>query len=93
MNYVSVWSKNNKRNTFKERRQYNQWIPFTNNQNNTICIGRNEDDYQAVRAMIGYYKNNISVFNLNTFQFIKHDGHAIIVLYQNLKMDKKKILK
>ncbi|ETO02980.1 hypothetical protein RFI_34430 [Reticulomyxa filosa] len=73
MNYVSVWSKNNRRNTFKKREQYNQWIHFTNDQNNTICIGRNEDDYRGVRAMIGYYKNNISMFNLNTFQCIKHD--------------------
>ncbi|ETO22883.1 hypothetical protein RFI_14309 [Reticulomyxa filosa] len=82
-------------NYVNKRKQRNQWIPFTNNQNNTICVGKNEDYYQGVRAMVGYYKNNISMFNLNTFQFIKHDtlslmiGHAI----SKSKIGKDKIIK
>ncbi|ETO05853.1 WD repeat-containing protein [Reticulomyxa filosa] len=73
MKYVSIW--NNKNN-------YNKWIPFTDNQNNPIIIGRDKDRYEGVRAVIGgsnnnllfitYFKNNISIFDLNTFQFIKH---------------------
>ncbi|ETO04542.1 hypothetical protein RFI_32852 [Reticulomyxa filosa] len=63
--------------------KYNIWIPLTDNHNHSISIGRDEDQYLGVRAVIGgsnnhllfitYYKNNISVFDLNTFQFIKHD--------------------
>ncbi|ETO08002.1 hypothetical protein RFI_29387 [Reticulomyxa filosa] len=62
---------------------YNQWISFTDNDNHSIIIGRDNDNYIDVRALIGgsnnhllfitYLKNKISVFNLNTFQFIKHD--------------------
>ncbi|ETO35284.1 hypothetical protein RFI_01779 [Reticulomyxa filosa] len=53
------------------------------NHNNPIIIGRNDDDYHGVRAVIGgsnshllfitYSKNNISVFDFNIFQFIKDD--------------------
>ncbi|ETO22685.1 hypothetical protein RFI_14508, partial [Reticulomyxa filosa] len=64
---------------------YNQWIPFTDNHNHPIIIPRerDRDDYVGARALIGginnhllfitYKYNNISVFDLNTFQFIKHD--------------------
>ncbi|ETO01317.1 hypothetical protein RFI_36124 [Reticulomyxa filosa] len=80
MKYVSVWSnKSNKSNVLKN---YNQWIPFTDNQNHPIIIGRDDDNYIGMRAAIGgsknhllfitYWKNDISVFDLNTFQFIKH---------------------
>ncbi|ETO16012.1 hypothetical protein RFI_21348 [Reticulomyxa filosa] len=75
MKYVSVW--NNKSNN------YNQWVPFTDNHNHPIIIGRYQDNYTGVRALIGgsknhllfitYPRNNISVFDLNTFQFIQHD--------------------
>ncbi|ETO04231.1 hypothetical protein RFI_33168 [Reticulomyxa filosa] len=81
MKYVSVWS--NISNKLNELNNCNQWVPFTDNNNQRIIIGRNEDDYQGVRAVIGgsnnnllfitYLDNNISVFDLNTFQFIKHD--------------------
>ncbi|ETO34187.1 hypothetical protein RFI_02907 [Reticulomyxa filosa] len=81
MKYVSVWSNiSNKSNILKN---YNQWIPFTDNQNHPIIIGRDGDSYIGVRAVIGgsnnhllfitYWKNDISVFDLNTFQFIKHN--------------------
>ncbi|ETO35197.1 WD repeat-containing protein, partial [Reticulomyxa filosa] len=75
MKYVSVWS--NRSNN------HNQWIPFTDNHNHPIIIGKDENHYYiGVRAVIGgsngnllfiTYPNNISVFDLNTFQFIKHD--------------------
>ncbi|ETO08750.1 hypothetical protein RFI_28636 [Reticulomyxa filosa] len=82
MKYVSVWSNISKK--IKKLNNYNQWVPFTDNQNQPIIIGRDEyHNYQGVRAVIGgsnnhllfitCYSNNISVFNLNTFQFIKHD--------------------
>ncbi|ETO05776.1 hypothetical protein RFI_31620, partial [Reticulomyxa filosa] len=65
MKYVSVWSDDN------------------NNRNHPIIIGRDNDDYIGARALIGginnhllfitYLPKNISVFDLKTFQFIKHD--------------------
>ncbi|ETO33473.1 hypothetical protein RFI_03629 [Reticulomyxa filosa] len=80
MKYVSVWSNiSNKSNELN----YNQWVPFTDNYNNPIIIGRGKDNYIGARALIGgsnnhllfitYVRNNISVFDLNIFQFIKHD--------------------
>ncbi|ETO17187.1 hypothetical protein RFI_20143 [Reticulomyxa filosa] len=84
MKYVSVWSNiSNKLNKSNELNNYNQWIPFTDNHNHPIVIGRDNDNYIGVRALIGgsnshllfitYQPNNICVFDLNTFQFIKHD--------------------
>ncbi|ETO11404.1 hypothetical protein RFI_25972, partial [Reticulomyxa filosa] len=80
MKYVSVWSNSKK---LKKLNNYNKWIPFTDNHNDPIIIGRDRDRYQGARAVIGginknllfitYFSNNISVFDLNTFQFIKHD--------------------
>ncbi|ETO36002.1 hypothetical protein RFI_01059 [Reticulomyxa filosa] len=102
MKYVSVWSntldiskKSNKINN------YNQWIPFTNNHNHPIIIGRDNDNYLGVRAVIGgsnnhllfiiCYPRNISIFDLNAFQFIKHDtlpanfirGHCFVSKSEN----------
>ncbi|ETO08158.1 hypothetical protein RFI_29232 [Reticulomyxa filosa] len=81
MKYVSVWS--NTSNKSKESNNYNRLVPFTDNNNNPIIIGRDDDYYFGARALIGrtnnnllfitYLGNNISVFDLNTFRFIKHD--------------------
>ncbi|ETO05032.1 hypothetical protein RFI_32365 [Reticulomyxa filosa] len=81
MKYVSVWS--NIPNKSNEFNNYNKWFPFTDNHNHPIIIGRDHDNYNGARAVIGggnnnllfitYWRNNISVFDLNTFQFIKHD--------------------
>ncbi|ETO32983.1 hypothetical protein RFI_04124 [Reticulomyxa filosa] len=73
----------NKSKKEKKSKKYNRWITFTDNYKNPILIGRDDDSYSGARAVIGgsdnhllfitYRINNISVFNLNTFQFIKHD--------------------
>ncbi|ETO08759.1 hypothetical protein RFI_28628 [Reticulomyxa filosa] len=81
MKYVSVWSNiSDKSNEFNN---YNQWVPFTDNHNHPIIIGRDQYSYIGARAVIGgrnnnllfitYRDNNISVFDLSTFQFIKHN--------------------
>ncbi|ETO33303.1 hypothetical protein RFI_03805 [Reticulomyxa filosa] len=84
MKYVSVWSNiSDISNKSNELNNYNEWVPFTDNYNHPIVIGRDDDNYYGVRAVIGgsnnhllfitYFPDNISVFDLNTFQFIKHD--------------------
>ncbi|ETO32428.1 hypothetical protein RFI_04689 [Reticulomyxa filosa] len=86
MKYVSVWSDDNKMDKSKKLKKsnyYNEWTPLINDYNNPIIIGRDEDDYVGVRAVIGgsnnnllfitYPEHNISVFDVNIFQFIKHD--------------------
>ncbi|ETO24895.1 hypothetical protein RFI_12261 [Reticulomyxa filosa] len=85
MKYVSVWSNdNNNDNEINTLNNYNKWIPFTDNHNNPIVIGGDKDAYQGARGLIGgknnnllfitYFHKNISVFDLNKFQFIKHDN-------------------
>ncbi|ETO30660.1 hypothetical protein RFI_06460 [Reticulomyxa filosa] len=83
MKYVSVWSNAKS----KKASNRNQWIPLTNNHKRPVQIGKDEKEkkanYQGVRAVIGgsnnnllfitYFPKNISVFDLNLFQFIKHD--------------------
>ncbi|ETO34966.1 Pfs, NACHT and WD domain protein, partial [Reticulomyxa filosa] len=82
MKYVSVWNDiENVQNEYKEN-NINEWMPFIDNNNELISIGRDKDDYLGLRAMISgnnnhllfitYFPNNISVFNLNTFQYVKH---------------------
>ncbi|ETO25597.1 hypothetical protein RFI_11541 [Reticulomyxa filosa] len=81
MKYVSVWEEDP--NNIEKIKQANQWNPFTNNDNQPILIGRDKDYHRGVRAVIGgsnnhllfitYSPKNIDVFNLNTFQYIKHD--------------------
>ncbi|ETO24080.1 hypothetical protein RFI_13077, partial [Reticulomyxa filosa] len=81
MKYVSVW--NDESNTEKLPRNYNKWVSFVDNDNRPITLGRDEDNYCGIRAVIGgsknhllfltRYPNNIDVFDLNTYQFIKYD--------------------
>ncbi|ETO33124.1 hypothetical protein RFI_03983 [Reticulomyxa filosa] len=83
MKYVSVWSNDNEMNKSEKSINYNRWVPFTDNKNHPVNIGGYQDSYIGVHALIGgsnnhllfitYLVNNISVFDLNTFQFIKHD--------------------
>ncbi|ETO07211.1 hypothetical protein RFI_30183 [Reticulomyxa filosa] len=89
MKYVSVWSGGNDDNEMKKSKKLNncnQWIPFTDKRNRPIDIKAYGDDYIGVRAVIGGSNNNllfitfsknISVFDLNTFQFIKNDDLPI----------------
>ncbi|ETO03350.1 hypothetical protein RFI_34060, partial [Reticulomyxa filosa] len=82
-NETNKSKKLNQLSQFNSLNNYNRWLPFTDNHNNPIIIGRNNDSYFGARALIGginnhllfitYQYNNISVFDLNTFQFIKHD--------------------
>ncbi|ETO18446.1 hypothetical protein RFI_18819, partial [Reticulomyxa filosa] len=81
LRYVSVWGNNNGMNKTKN---CNCWLPLTDSDNNLISIGRDEDNYYGMRAVIGgrdnhllfitYYPSNIHVFDLITFQFIKRDS-------------------
>ncbi|ETO32131.1 hypothetical protein RFI_04984 [Reticulomyxa filosa] len=85
-----VWNKiSNKSNEFNN---YNKWVPFTDNHNHTVIIGKDDDSYEGARAVIGgnnnhllfiTYSKYISVFDLNTFQFIKHGylltGNSILL--------------
>ncbi|ETO36124.1 hypothetical protein RFI_00937 [Reticulomyxa filosa] len=91
MKYVSVWTndnnnyenKMNKSKKLNKSNNCNEWTPFKDNHNHPIIIGRDNDNYRGMRALVGginnhllfitYFKNNISVFDLNIFQFIKHD--------------------
>ncbi|ETO31180.1 hypothetical protein RFI_05940, partial [Reticulomyxa filosa] len=76
MKYVSVWD-----NLSKENNQ-NEWITFKDNNNNIINIEKDFNSCHVVRAVLGginnnllfitYYPHYISVFNLNTYQFIKY---------------------
>ncbi|ETO32459.1 hypothetical protein RFI_04659 [Reticulomyxa filosa] len=53
MRYVSVWNnENDKDNELGKLNNYNQWIPFTDNQNRPIHIGGSVDCFGA-RAVIG----------------------------------------
>ncbi|ETO01079.1 hypothetical protein RFI_36361, partial [Reticulomyxa filosa] len=82
-NETNKSKKLNQLSQFNRLNNYNRWLPFTDNHNHPIIIGRNNDSYFGARALIGginnhllfitYFDNNISVFDLNTFQFIKHD--------------------
>ncbi|ETO27770.1 WD-40 repeat-containing protein, partial [Reticulomyxa filosa] len=85
MKYVSVWNGKGEGgfNIQKTKQSnFNAWIPFTDYYNKPIYIGREEDNYSGVRAVISgsnnhllfisYYPNNIDVFDLNTSQYVNH---------------------
>ncbi|ETO14707.1 hypothetical protein RFI_22661, partial [Reticulomyxa filosa] len=80
MKYKSVWD--NEGENQKEK-QYNEWMPFTDNSNKLITIGKDDDCHFGLRGVIGgsdnhllfmtYFPKNIDVFNLNTFQYAKQE--------------------
>ncbi|ETO17682.1 hypothetical protein RFI_19640 [Reticulomyxa filosa] len=89
MKYVSVWNdkndNDNETNNSKKSNKYNQWIPFTNNNNNPIRITKFEDYCDGMRAVVDnhllfitYLRNNIIFYQLNMI-------FVIIALYQNQK--------
>ncbi|ETO18861.1 hypothetical protein RFI_18385 [Reticulomyxa filosa] len=101
MRYTSVWDDVDevKRENVSTK-PCNQWIPFTNNENKPITIGRDEDDYQGVRAVIGgsgshllfitYPVNNLDIIDLTTFQVVKRSTLPIrIVLGYHCFVSKK----
>ncbi|ETO22686.1 hypothetical protein RFI_14507 [Reticulomyxa filosa] len=83
MKYISVWNDNNEENgiLIRNSNHCNKWMILTDDDNIPINIGNDEDGYNGVRAIISgsdnnllfitYFPNNISVFDLNTFQHIK----------------------
>ncbi|ETO34202.1 hypothetical protein RFI_02891 [Reticulomyxa filosa] len=81
MTYRSVWDNDNE---IKRLNNYNRWIPLTDNRKNPIFIERKGEYYRDACVLtsgknnhllfIVHQPNNISVFDLNTFQFIKHDN-------------------
>ncbi|ETO25322.1 G-protein beta WD-40 repeats containing protein [Reticulomyxa filosa] len=83
MRYVSVWDNDGANIELDSQRDYNKWVPLTNSEGKPIVIGRPDDDYVGVRALVGgsenhllfitYPSKNIDVFDLNICQFIKHD--------------------
>ncbi|ETO09042.1 hypothetical protein RFI_28346 [Reticulomyxa filosa] len=78
-NYVG----SNISNKLDKLNNYNKCVPFTDNHNHPIIIGREYDNHCGIRVVIGgssnhllfitYYRFKISLFGLSTFQFIKHD--------------------
>ncbi|ETO12333.1 hypothetical protein RFI_25042 [Reticulomyxa filosa] len=77
-------NKSKQSNKLNKSNNYNQWFSITDDHSNTIIIGRDHGHcYLGARALIGGINNHllfityeikdISVFDLNTFQFIKHD--------------------
>ncbi|ETO33501.1 Kelch repeat-containing protein [Reticulomyxa filosa] len=80
MKYTSVWSGNKVSAT--DSKCVNQWVPLTDRNNRPVCIGREKDNYEGMRAVIGGSKNhllfityppkNIDVFNLNTLRYVVH---------------------
>ncbi|ETO35439.1 hypothetical protein RFI_01622, partial [Reticulomyxa filosa] len=97
MNYVSVWDgdedgaeSKNERSKEKEKEKpeqmhdklYNEWMALADNTNRAVCIGREKDDYNGVRAVIGgsnnhllfitYRPNNMDVFDLDALQYVSH---------------------
>ncbi|ETO30917.1 hypothetical protein RFI_06200, partial [Reticulomyxa filosa] len=75
MKYISVWD-----NEITDSNPLNKWVALRNNDGKEIIIGRYEDDYQGVKAIIGgsndhllfvtYHPKNIDVFDLNTLKYI-----------------------
>ncbi|ETO06003.1 hypothetical protein RFI_31393 [Reticulomyxa filosa] len=81
MKYKSVWDDVNEMKI--ENKYRNEWIAFTDNHNNQIQIGGDGENYWGARAIIGGSNNHllfitsrpndIDVYNLNTFEYIKYD--------------------
>ncbi|ETO09168.1 hypothetical protein RFI_28215, partial [Reticulomyxa filosa] len=82
MNYVSVWEEDEDIET-TDTRHCNEWLPFTDNDNNIVTIGGDRDNYWGVRAVIGgshnhllfitYPSKKLDVFDLNTYQYVSHN--------------------
>ncbi|ETO06062.1 hypothetical protein RFI_31336 [Reticulomyxa filosa] len=73
MKYVSIWSNvSDTPNKSNKLNNYNKWAPLTDSDNHSIIIGRDDDDYRGARTVISG-RNNHFVFDLNIFQFLKHD--------------------
>ncbi|ETO09069.1 hypothetical protein RFI_28321 [Reticulomyxa filosa] len=86
MKYTSVWKED--QNDIANIKQVNKWIPFTDNNDKPVLIGRDKENHRGARGVIGgsnnhllfitHFGENIDVFNLNTFQYIKRDTLPVI---------------
>ncbi|ETO11336.1 hypothetical protein RFI_26039 [Reticulomyxa filosa] len=103
MEYVSVWDEERKgeRLGSGRKKSCNEWVPLIDTiSSNPVSIGRDEDNYDGVRAVIGgssnhllfitYRENNIDVFNLKTLQYVKHSTFPTVhdVCYHCLVINK-----
>ncbi|ETO14411.1 G-protein beta WD-40 repeats containing protein [Reticulomyxa filosa] len=78
MKYRSVWDDNK-----EKKEEYNEWISFLDNDYEPVYIEDHGEKYEGVRAVVGgsnnnllfltYPPNDIAVFNLNTFRYVKQD--------------------
>ncbi|ETO33116.1 hypothetical protein RFI_03990 [Reticulomyxa filosa] len=93
MKYVSVWSNildiSNKSNEFNN---YNQWVPFTDNDNHPIIIASDYANYTGVRAVIGGSNNHllfITYIPHNIRLSIEYDENNNIFQFQRLPVCEK----
>ncbi|ETO06571.1 WD repeat-containing protein [Reticulomyxa filosa] len=82
MQYISIWDDEKDERQIEKSKHYNEWSPIMDNHNKPIFLGRKQDDFRGIRALIGgsnnnllfitYYPKDIDVFDLNTFQYVNH---------------------
>ncbi|ETO28627.1 hypothetical protein RFI_08504 [Reticulomyxa filosa] len=87
MKYTSVWDNDEAEDEKKDKNEtepakpLNQWLPLRDKNNKPVYIGRRQENYEGIRAVISgsnnhllfiiYPPNNIDVFDLNTCKFVK----------------------
>ncbi|ETO05324.1 hypothetical protein RFI_32070, partial [Reticulomyxa filosa] len=86
MYYKSVWDDDGNWNVIANR-AFNEWKPLVDERNNPIQMERGQNDYTGARSLIGGSKNHllfiahppkdISVFNLNTFEYINRSTFLV----------------
>ncbi|ETO07301.1 hypothetical protein RFI_30089 [Reticulomyxa filosa] len=84
MQYMSVWSEGH---VIEKTSHKNEWMVWTDKHNKAIAIGKEGEDYQGARAIIGgsnhhllfitYRPKNIDVFDLTTFQYVSSSNLPI----------------
>ncbi|ETO35627.1 hypothetical protein RFI_01435, partial [Reticulomyxa filosa] len=91
MKYVSVWSngsnnddENENEMKLNKSNNYNEYVPFTDNHNRPIIIGKDNGYYNGARAAIGGVNNHLLFItyptkNNNNFQF--HQLTCLFILF------------
>ncbi|ETO14668.1 hypothetical protein RFI_22703 [Reticulomyxa filosa] len=105
MKYVSVWDNDKTNDEKKDETEIelsnpiNQWLPLRDKNNKPVYIGRRQENYEGIRAVISgsnnhllfitYPPKNIDVFNLHTFQYVKQTTlPAIDVIWRHCFLSK-----